>query len=94
MVNTSLKINMFLNAMKGFMNILFPLITFPYISNILGVNELGKYNFANSVISYFILLAGLGINAYAVREATAYRNDKKKLRSLQIRFLLLTWFPR
>ena len=75
---TSLKVNMFLNAVKGLMNILFPLITFPYVSNILGVNELGRYNFAVSIINYFILLAGLGINAYAVREATEYRYNKRK----------------
>jgi len=78
----SLKLNMILNAIKGIMSIVFPLISFPYVSRILGVEALGKYNFAISVISYFILLSGLGINTYAVREGARYRNDKEKLNKL------------
>ena len=65
---SSLKINMILNAIKGIMGILFPLISFPYVSKILGVVNLGKYNFSSSVINYFILFAGLGISTYAISE--------------------------
>lgn len=38
----SLKVNMLLNGIKGIMSIAFPLITFPYISRVLGVNNLGN----------------------------------------------------
>ena len=47
----SIKLNMVLNAIKGLMGIIFPLITFPYVSKILGVDNLGRYNFSNSIIS-------------------------------------------
>lgn len=73
----SLKLNMMLNAIKSLMSILFPLISFPYVSRVLGVDNLGQYNFANSIISYFILLAGLGISTYAVREGAKVRDDSK-----------------
>lgn len=73
----SLKLNMVLNAIKGLMGIIFPLITFPYVSRILGVDNLGKYNFSNSIISYFILIAGLGISTYAVREGARLRDKQK-----------------
>ena len=73
---SSIKLNMLLNAVKGLMSILFPLITFPYISRILGVNNLGKYNFANSIINYYVLLAGLGIATYAIREGSRIRTKK------------------
>ena len=59
------------------MGIIFPLITFPYVSRILGVDNLGKYNFSNSIISYFILIAGLGISTYAVREGARLRDKQK-----------------
>ncbi len=78
----SLKLNMMLNAIKGLLAILFPLISFPYVSRILGVETLGKYNFAVSIISYFILLSGLGINTYAVREGARCRDNKEKLNKL------------
>lgn len=75
----SLKINMILNAVKGLMSVIFPLITFPYVSRVLGVDNLGSYNFANSIITYFSLIASLGIPVYAIREGARLRNDKDKL---------------
>lgn len=78
----SIKINMILNAIKGLLAIVFPLISFPYVSRILGVEALGKYNFAVSIISYFILLSGLGINTYAVREGARCREKKEELNKL------------
>ena len=53
--NKSIKVNMILNAIKGLMSIFFPLISFPYVSKVLGVDNIGRYNFANSIISYFVL---------------------------------------
>lgn len=81
MKEKSLKVNMILNSIKGLMSVLFPLISFPYISRVLGVDNVGKYNFTNSIISYFILLAGLGIATYAVREGARIRNNKVMLES-------------
>ncbi len=74
----SLKTNMVLNGIKGLMSIVFPLISFPYISKVLGVDNLGRYNFANSIISYFILMAGLGVSTYAIREGSKLRDDVDK----------------
>ena len=79
MEQKSLKLNMILNAVKGLLGILFPLITFPYISKVLGVENIGKYNFAYSIINYFVLIAGLGIATYAVREGAYIRGDLQKL---------------
>jgi O-antigen/teichoic acid export membrane protein len=77
----SLKINMVLNGIKGLMSVLFPLISFPYISKILQVDNVGRYNFANSIISYFVLLAGLGISTYAIREGARIRHNKHEFQT-------------
>lgn len=74
----SLKFNMLLNILRSLMSLLFPLITFPYISRVLGTVSLGKINFSSSIANYFILFAGLGISTYAVREGAKLRNDKTK----------------
>ncbi len=79
MKNKSLGINAFLNGLRSVLNLLFPLITFPYISRVLSVQGIGIYNFSNIYVNYFILIAGLGIATYAVREGAKYRNQKKKI---------------
>lgn len=78
MKKKSLGLNALLNGIRTVLNTLFPLITFPYISRVLSVENVGKYNFALSVIQYFLLIAALGISTYAVREGTKFRDDKKK----------------
>lgn len=79
MKKRSLGFNTLLNGIRSVLNIIFPLITFPYVSRILSVKGMGIYNFSNTYISYFSLLAGLGIATYAVREGSKYRDDKQKI---------------
>lgn len=79
MRDKTLKYNVFLNGLKTVITMFFPLITFPYISRTLQVDNLGKVNFAVSIISYFTLIAGLGISTYAIREGARLREDKKEL---------------
>ena len=76
MKEKSLKLNAVLNITKQCMNLLFPLITFPYSSRILNADGIGKVNFALSIVSYFALFAGLGIGKYATREAAKIRDDR------------------
>ena len=75
----NIKLNAVINALRTFINLLFPLVTFPYVSRILNVEEIGKYNFSQSIISYFILISALGIDKYAIREGTKYRDDRVKM---------------
>lgn len=79
MQQKSLKKNAFLNAFKTFLGLCFPLITFPYSSRVLGPDSLGKVNFAQSIVSYFSMIAWLGIQTYAIREAARVRDDKASL---------------
>lgn len=77
----SLGKNALLNAIKQACAIVFPLITFTYSTRVLGKNNIGIYSFSNSIISYIILLAGLGISTYSVREGARIRDDRKALNS-------------
>ena len=78
-MSKSLKKNTVFNIIKTCSSIMFPLITFPYISRILLPDNVGKVNFAVSFVSYFALIASLGIQTYAIRECAAVNNDKSKL---------------
>ncbi len=73
----SLKVNAVLNTMKTVLGIIFPLITFPYVSRVLGVDNIGSYNFSASIISYFSLIAALGIATYGIREGAKYRDTEE-----------------
>ncbi|MCI9270328.1 MAG: flippase [Dorea sp.] len=74
----SMGANLFANGIKTLMTVLFPLITFPYASRVLGASGIGKVNYASSIVSYFSMFAALGISTYAVREGARIRDDREK----------------
>ncbi len=71
-------INAILNGIRQILTVLFPLITIKYVIKIVGVENVGKVNYGNSIIKYFSLLAMLGIYQYAVREGALRRASKEK----------------
>ncbi len=75
----NLKVNTALNMIKTGANIVFPLITIPYVLRVLSANNIGKVDFGNSFVSYFSLIASLGISTYAIRECAKVRDDRRKL---------------
>lgn len=79
MKKKSLGVNAFLNGLRSVLNLFFPLITFPYVSRILSVSGIGIYNFSNTYVGYFILISGLGIATYAIREGAKYRENKDQM---------------
>lgn len=79
MSNNRLFKNATLNTTKTLLGIIFPLITFPYVSRILGVEGIGIYNFSSSFLSYFILFASLGIPTYGIREGVPLRYNKEAI---------------
>lgn len=81
-MENKLKINSILNLIKTLSSIIFPLITFPYISRVLKPENIGKINFATSYISYFSLIAMLGLSTYAIRECSKVRDNKNDLEKI------------
>ncbi len=71
--------NYLFNLVKTLTGLLFPVITFAYSSRILGVEGIGKVNFSKSYITYFAMIALLGMNYYGTREAAKIRDNKKLL---------------
>lgn len=82
MAQKSIKKNSIYSILKTGSSILFPLITFPYISRVLLTENVGKINFGLSIVSYFTLIASLGITTYAIRECSAVRDDREKLSNI------------
>ena len=59
---------------------LIPLITTPYLSRVLGAENIGIYSYTLSITTYFILFGSLGVALYGQREI-AYVQDNIKKRS-------------
>lgn len=89
MMEKSIGKNFVFNLLKTLMSLIFPLITFPYASRILGVDNLGKVQYCNSIISYFSLIATLGIAIYAVRQGSKYRDQQEQLSKFSKEILII-----
>lgn len=81
--------NSIMNFIKTLCNVVFPVITFTYSARILGVDGVGQVNFAKSVISYFTMIAMLGMNYYGTREAAKLRNDRERLSRFCVEMLII-----
>ena len=75
----SLKLNFIMNALLTMSSFIFPLITFPYVTRILGPAGYGKVSFATSLIAYFLIFAQLGIPTYGVRACAKVRDNRHLL---------------
>nr|WP_315198939.1 flippase [uncultured Flavobacterium sp.] len=74
----NIKKNYIYNTLLQITNVLYPLITFPYISKAIGPEGMGRFSFVMSIVQYYIIIAALGISAYGVREIARLQDDKLK----------------
>lgn len=58
---------------------LFPLITIPYLSRVIGATGIGRVAFGAAVITWFMSISTWGFNFTATREAARNRDDSQKL---------------
>ncbi len=75
----SVKLNFIMNFIMTASSIIFPLITFPYISRTLLASGSGAVSSAASVVSYFIMFASLGIPTYGIRACAKVRDNRDEL---------------
>ena len=74
----SIKKNYIFNVAYQILTILTPLITAPYLSRVLQPDGIGRASFAESIVSYFSLVAVMGISSYGQREISYVQNDISK----------------
>ncbi len=78
MNKNNIKKNYIYNLIYQILVMIIPLITTPYLSRVLGAENIGIYSFTLSVTTYFILFGSLGIAMYGQREIAYLQNDIKK----------------
>ena len=76
-----IKKNILYTAVLTTSNYIFPLITYPYVSRVLEVTNIGLCNFIDSVINYFILFSMMGISILGTRQIAIEKSNNKSLNS-------------
>lgn len=80
-MKSSIKRNLLYQSFYEIVIIILPLLTSPYISRVLGAENLGIFSYTYSIAYYFQLLGMLGIKFYGNRKIAQVRDDQKKLDS-------------
>lgn len=75
----SVAFNFIMNFILTASSFVIPLITFPYVSRVLLPVGTGKVASATAVVSYFSMIAMLGIPTYGIRACAQVREDRDKL---------------
>ena len=76
---STIKNNFAWSTLLTFAGYLFPLITFPYVTRVLGVEGIGQYQFAYSTIEYFSIIAMLGIGTVGIREIAKVKGNRQEM---------------
>lgn len=78
MAKKSIKKNYIFNVAYQILTLITPLITAPYLSRVLQPDSVGRVSFIESIVSYFSLVAVMGISTYGQREISYVQDDINK----------------
>lgn len=91
MKKESVTINFILNSFIAFFSMLFPILSFPYVSRILHPEYVGRVGFSESLVTYFLLFSQMGIPTYGTREIAKVRSNRNQLIQLTSQLFLINF---
>ena len=92
MQSQGLKSNFVYQSLRVISTACIGLIMMPYVNRTLGVQYLGKVEYANTLISYFLMFSALGIPLYGIREVAKLKGDKAQRSKLTFELLIILFF--
>ena len=78
MSKNNIKVNAIASTLVRILNIIFPLLTGPYLTRILDPELFGEFNKVNALVAWFIPFAGFGVYNYGIRLVSGVRDNKQK----------------
>lgn len=90
-MNKSLIKNSIFYMIYNILNMLFPFFTNMYVARVLLPSSIGEVAYAQNIVSYFSILAFLGIPTYGVREIAKVRYKKEELSSAFSELLIINF---
>ncbi len=76
---SSVKKNIVYNTVYHILLLIFPLITAPYVSRVLGAGGVGSFSYTHSIAHYFLLFSMVGMKNYGNRCVAMARDDREEL---------------
>lgn len=87
MKSKSLKSNFIMYSIRIMSGTILSLITFPYVSQKLGPEGIGRVQYVQSIVSYFLLFINIGIPVYGYREVAVNRENKEKMSKIVLELI-------
>lgn len=81
-MSKSIKANAFFKTLMSIVNIVFPLLTAPYVARVLSVDGYTEYNKTVSMIGWFSPFAVFGVYTYGMRTISQIKNDRAAVSKL------------
>lgn len=78
MAKKSIKKNYIYNLAYQILTLITPLLTTPYLSRVFGADGVGTCSYIESISSYFVLFATLGLTTFGQRETSYVQDDRKR----------------
>jgi O-antigen/teichoic acid export membrane protein len=77
------------NMLYQILMILSPIITTPYLSRVLGAENIGVFSYTLSIATYFVMFGSVGISLYGQRTIAYFQDRKEKYSKIFYEILLL-----
>ncbi|MDI1303306.1 MAG: oligosaccharide flippase family protein [bacterium] len=74
-----IKKNFVFSSFLSVSNFIFPLLTFPYVTRVLGVTNIGIFNWVNGITQYFVFISMMGIGIIGIREVAKNKSNPIEL---------------
>lgn len=89
-MKTSWQKNFFYSTIMVLINVLVPLISYPYLTRTLGPDSLGRFNFAFAIVQIFFCIAQMGLPFYGSKEIAKLSGDKENLAKRKAEFFTIS----
>lgn len=91
-MSKSIKANAFFKTLMSIVNIVFPLLTAPYVARVLSMDGYTEYNKATSMITWFSPFAVFGVYTYGMRTISQIKKDEDAVSRLFTRLFSFSVF--
>lgn len=82
--------NFLFKLILNIFNIVIPVLVGPYLARKLGPDQMGVFNYSQTIFTYFFIFASFGVYQYGIRELSNVKNDKNRFEKVFTSIFLIS----